>query len=79
MQRIPRPLSAQASIILGALFIGACLLAQPFLRPYDVRISDGAVIRTNRLTGEVVLCNLHGCFKMLAGGLFNDAGKTTPR
>ncbi len=55
-------------ICLAALVIAASVIAHPFVRRYEVRVQGGTVIRTDRISGEVVLCNTHGCFPLIEAG-----------
>lgn len=62
-------LSPVGAILIGSVLIGLAILAQPFLRRYELRIDEGDVIRINRITGEVVVCSGPGeCVTYLGPG-----------
>ena len=60
------------AIASGSILIALAILVQPFLRPYEVEIYRGEVVRTNRVTGEVVVCGRGTCARVIATGPFTE-------
>jgi sorbitol-specific phosphotransferase system component IIBC len=66
-----RNLSPSVMIAIGLVALAAAIISIPLLSPYKMLIGEGAVVRMNRLTGEVVVCSRLGCRRLLASGNFS--------
>lgn len=60
-----RRLIATNPIILAAAILVVGILLYAVIRPYQVKVVGGAVVRSNLVTGEMVLCNGSGCFNIV--------------
>ena len=56
------------AIFLAALVIAASVIAHPFVRRYEVTVQRGGVVRTDRISGEVVICDQQGCYRLIEAG-----------